>query len=324
MTGIIDAMGKYSIETAVGWRPNEVCNIIRAMFWPRRLAMWFGLLLLAMAPACGGGVDATPTPAPTATPTVIPTLTPSPLPTPTRTPTPTPIPTPTLAPPTPTKTPAAVSAPAPVDLPDTDALLRDSANAMAAADSFHFDVSGDLTASNQGAELTVPISYVGDVVTPDRTRGNLSLSIIVFVLEMDIVTIGGVTYTTNQQSGRWEKSVEGVGIPNPADFARGGTPAVSDAVYVGVEERNGQGLHHLTGVAQLALVADGGAETPADIWIGVDDLLIREVALEAPVDLDSLGFALGDVGLSGTGSAAISIKLSDYGKPVTIEAPEVN
>ncbi len=195
---------------------------------------------------------------------------------------------------------------------------------MAAADSFHFDVTGDLTASSQGAEITVPISYVGDVATPDRTRGNLSLSIIVFVLEMDIITIGDVTYTTNQQSGRWEESDESIGIPNPADFARGGMPAVSGATYVGVEERDGERLHHLRGVAQLALVAGAGSDAPADIWIGVDDLLIREVALEAPVDLDSLGFALGNVGLSGTGSAAISIKLSDYGKPVMIEAPEID
>ncbi len=196
---------------------------------------------------------------------------------------------------------------------------------MARVESFHFEVTGDLTASNQGAEIQVPISYVGDVQTPDRTRGKLTLSVIVFVLEMDIITIGDVAYTTNPQSGQWEVSADGdLGIPNPADLAGGGSPAVSDATYVGVEERDGERLHRLEGIAQLAVVAGSGSEVSADIWIGVDDLLIREIALEAPVDLDALGLALGDVGLAGTGSAVLSIRLSDYGKPVTIEAPAVD
>ncbi len=284
------------------------------MIGVRGLVLLLGLLLVTVLPACGAEVVPTPTPAPTATPT------PTPTPTPTLTPTPAPVPTPT-PPPTPTRTPDATGSPTTIEAPDADELLRDSAAAMAAVESFHFNVSGDLTASSQGAEIQVPISYIGDVETPDRTQGNLSLSVIVFVLEMDIITIGDVNYTSNQQAGEWEVSSDSVGIPNPADFARGGTPAVSEATYLGVEQRDSEDLYHLTGVAHLALVSGAGDDAPADIWIGVDDLLIREVALEAPVDLDALGFALGSVGLGGDGSAAISIKLSDYGKPVKIEAP---
>jgi hypothetical protein len=45
--------------------------------------------------------------------------------------------------------------------------------------------------------------------------------------------------------------------------------------------------------------------------------------VEAPVDLDALGLTVGGTGLTGSGIAALSIRLSGYGEPVRIEAPIV-
>jgi len=195
---------------------------------------------------------------------------------------------------------------------------------MARVDSFHFDISGRINVSSGGAAAEIPISYVGEVQAPDRSRGKLTLSVMVFALEIDIVAVGGVTYTTNPQSGEWEVSVIGMpGIPNPAGFIRGGATLLSRATYVGREERGGEPVHHLAGIVSLDALADVEGEAAADIWIGTEDLLVREVAVEAPVDLEALGLAVGGAGLTGSGVAALSIRLSGYGEPVSIEAPVV-
>ena len=195
---------------------------------------------------------------------------------------------------------------------------------MGRVDSLHFDVSGRISVSSGGAAAEIPISYVGDVQAPDRTRGKLVLSVLVFVLEMDIVTVGGVTYTTNPQSGEWEVSASGTpGVPNPAGFIRGGAPLMTLATYVGLEVRGGERVHHLTGTVRLDALADLEGETTADIWLGAEDLLVREVEVEAPVDLDALGLPVSGTGLTGSGVAALSIRLSGYGEPISIEAPIV-
>ena len=170
----------------------------------------------------------------------------------------------------------------------------------------------------------MPLSYVGDVQVPDRTHGVVSLSVMVFALEIEIITIGDVTYTTNPQSGAWEIS-EGstLGIPNPADFSLGGEPPLADARYEGDEERDGYDVHKLSGAARISTLEDTSQESEATIWIGVDDLLLREITLQVEVSLDALGLPFGDIGLGDTGTVALSIKLSDFGKPVSIEAPAI-
>jgi hypothetical protein len=195
---------------------------------------------------------------------------------------------------------------------------------MAKVGSFHFDVSGLFEVSSGQASIRVPLSYVGDVQVPNKTHGIVSLSVTVFALEMEIITIGDVVYTTNPQSGAWEISEDGgLGIPNPADFSRGGEPPLADPVYEGDEERAGHNVYRLTGTARINTLEDANQESQATIWIGVDDLLLREITLQVELSLDALGLPFGDVGLGETGTVALSIKLSDFGKPVSIEAPTI-
>lgn len=208
--------------------------------------------------------------------------------------------------------------------PNPGQLLQESAEAMAEVDSFHFDVSGRINLSSEGASAEIPISYVGDVQAPDRTRGKLVLSMMVFALEIDIVTVDGVTYTTNPQSDEWEVSTGGtLGVPNPAAFIGGGMPLMTSATYVGLEVRDGECVHHLAGIARLNALVDMEGEAAADIWIGAEDLLVREVAVETPVDLEAVGLPVTAIGLAGSGVATLSIRLSAYGEPVTIAAPVV-
>ena len=176
--------------------------------------------------------------------------------------------------------------------------------------------------SSGGAAIEVPLSYVGDVQVPDKSHGVISLSVLVFALEMEIITVGDVTYTTNPESGAWEISEGGaLGIPNIADFAQGGEAPVVDAQYMGEEVRNGHNVHKLSGTAQFDTLEQAAQESEAIMWIGADDLLLREITFQAVVSLDGMGIPLGDAGPAGNGTIGLSVRLSDFGKPVSIEAP---
>ena len=96
---------------------------------------------------------------------------------------------------------------------------------------------------------------------------------------------------------------------------------MANAQYLTQEVRDGQVVVALTGTAKFGTLDAGGQASEATIWIGVDDLLLHEITLQAEVALDAMGLPLGDMGLGGTGTIGLSIKLSDFGKPVSIEAP---
>jgi hypothetical protein len=201
-------------------------------------------------------------------------------------------------------------------------LLLKSSEAMSNVGSFHFEVTGTFSVSSGQAAIEVPLSYVGDVEVPDKSHGLVSLSVVVFALEMEIITIGDMTYTTNPESGAWEVSEGGaLGIPNPADFSLGGEPPLADSRFLPNEFRDGRNVHTLTGTARFSTLDEATQESEATIWIGVDDLLLREISVQADVALDAMGLPVDDVGLGGAGTIALSIKLSDFGKPVDIEAP---
>ena len=74
-------------------------------------------------------------------------------------------------------------------------ILWESAEVMADVKSFHFDVTGQLELESSDSRISIPITYEGDSVAPNRTRARLTLSVIVFVLQMDIIMIGEEAWT---------------------------------------------------------------------------------------------------------------------------------
>ena len=216
--------------------------------------MVFVAMALSLTMACGSG-ETEPTPVPTPLPTA--TATPVP---------PTPMPAPTPTPAIPTATPRGVAGVAPSVANSVesvgihpDELLLKSSDAMSQVGSFHFDVSGTFSVSTGQSSIEVPLSYVGDVQTPDKSHGLISLSVVVFALEMEIITIGAVTYTTNLESGAWEISEgDGLGIPNPADFSLGGQPPLANARFLDNENRDGVDVYKLAGTAQFGTLDAAG------------------------------------------------------------------
>ncbi len=275
-------------------------------------ALLFGILVLSIA-ACGGSDS--PTSSPTTAP--VPTATVAPTPTVAPTSAPVPTPAPTEAPP---PTPGG-------DLPDPDSLLESAAAAMAAVTSFHFDVELVMSIDAEGQALEIPIGMTGDFQAPDRAKGKLS-SILEpgFEIESEFVIIGPDFYMRDPLTGEWARDEEsslgpalGPAIFPPDLVSPEGLEGLEDLVLTGEEVLGGVRTWRLSGSGSAdALTGDGGLKLNAEVWIGVDDLLIHGVTMNGDI-----GF-LGDL-TDGAGGASISFEvwLSDYGVPVSIEAPEL-
>ncbi len=281
------------------------------------LALACVLLGSAGCDGLGLGAEPTSTPAPTATPT----------PTPTATPIPTPTPEPTATPIPPTATPVRTLTATPAIDDDNEALsvLERAVETLENVESFHYVADGILQPIETESSAPVTVLFVGDALAPDRTSSRLTLTVFVFVLEIDIITIGDDAYTTNPQTGMWEvTTADALGIPNPVSLVADGVPALEDVTVVGREDLDSVEVIHLRGTAQIVNQGVPGADLETvDVWVGTEDGLVRRIAYEGVVDLDALGLTLQDVGLTGEALLMLEINLSAFDEPVTIEAPSI-
>ena len=256
---------------------------------------------------------------PTPTSTSTPTPTPTPTPEPTATPSPSPTPVPTA---TPTPTPA---------LPPARDILDRSSSALEAADSFHFDMEMLLQAGTEGISLELPFNIAGDFQAPDRVRGTLSLSFAFFNIESQFITIGDTEYATNPETGEWEISTESISpTGDPGEFLEGDfLDEIKDLAVLGVETLDGLEVYHLSGTVSAETLGDGETEGELDVevWVGTEDDLLAQISVEGDVELEA---DMGDDELSlfagafpGQVTISLTIRFSDFGKPVSIEAPEI-
>ena len=283
--------------------------------WPI-LAVAGVLVLLA----CNGEALA---PVATATPTVTPSPSPTPTPSPTPVPTATPTPTPTATPPS-----AALGAPAtePALAPTGDQaameILQKSFEAMAAIESLHLRMDAEIKITAGQTETTFPITLEGDFQAPDRARSKVTVSLGFFTLEMETIAIGETIYVTNPQTGEWEIASESAFlIPSPTEIAGSADVALLDPVLLGqVVLEDGTSTFRVRGAPPPDLFGEVEGEATAEFWVGVDDLLVRKITAQVSLDLANLG-PLGGVGVSGPANVAMTIWLSGFDEPVTIEAP---
>ncbi len=261
-----------------------------------------------------------PTPAPTASPTATPTPTPQPTPSPTATPTPVPQPTPI---------PMSTSAPQPQAAPalekDLSAreILATSAAAMEQVGSLHFDMEISMKLDSQGMAIDVPMRLVGDFQAPDRTQGTLTVSIVLISIESQVISIGDTTYVTDPQSGEWNVIPGGMPlVAGPAEFIAADPSDVTELVVVGVEALDGTQVYHLAGKTSAGIFGESGGESEVGYWIGVEDAYLRQVFATGVVDPQG-GEALLGVLAAGSGAVSVTVRLSEFGKSVSIEAPEI-
>ena len=218
----------------------------------------------------------------------------------------TPSPTPTLAPPSP------------------QIILETSSVTMELEDSYHFEMDVDVKFSQGGISMDIPVTSVGDFQAPDRSQATTSMTFLGINIEFKVITIGDTTYQTNPQTGQWEiGSDSATPFGSPDAFTGEGSSDIDDLVFVAEETLSGTRVYHLKGLAPPETFGEEGGELEVEIWIGVKDHLIRQIAAEGEISLESNGDPFFNGGPAGSATGTVTIRFFDFGKPVNIEAPEI-
>ena len=250
-------------------------------------------------------------PEPTATPTTAPTATATATAPPTITPTTEPSPTPT---------PLSV-----------EAVVEATAASMRALESAHIEGHITMTARVTGEEEgTVEMSMVGDYQAPDRTRLSVSLTIEGNDFEADYTSIANETYIQVPGADIWQVSDSSDGL-DLRETLRFDPEGVENLALIGEEELEGEKVYHPRGFVAsdaggLLNSVPGGLAgmTPlgevvveVEFWIGVGDFLVRRTIQNIDIELSSNVIEDGKLHLE------LDMRLSDYGEPVDIQAPDV-
>jgi hypothetical protein len=193
---------------------------------------------------------------------------------------------------------------------------------MEAAGSLHFELEGDIKVPTGSTETSIPVSFVGDMQMPDRLRGKVTLSVAFFNLEVESIVIGDTSYTTDPLTQEW-KVAPGLAsaLPSPLELLSENLSVLEGIEFVGVESLDGRQVFHIRGTPPEGSMGD--TELTFDVWIDLDDMLVRQAAVGGQVSLEGLGDELESVGISGTANVAVTILFSGHGEPVEITAPEL-
>ena len=253
----------------------------------------------------------------TSTATAVP---PSPTPAPTATATPAPTATPV---PTPTPAPTATAEPV-----SWEERLSEAFKRMGEVESLHFEVEMELALGSADSRFVIPLTFEGSYVAPDRIRGVLRVTLGFFEVESETVVIGNAAYVTNPETGLWERGgADSLPVIDPTDVLSEAALIIEDLSLKGTDTIGGVPVFRVGGtVPAEPFLADDVGDLQIEYWITEGDWLIRRVTMEGEFEggADILPLA-GPQGPQASGSTTMqmTMTLSDFGDPVTIEAPEV-
>jgi hypothetical protein len=236
----------------------------------------------------------------------------APTPTPTPTPTNTPTPTPTL---TPTPTPTPVSA---------QAMLEAAQAAMSEVDSYSFAMDMEIEVAMEGITMEMPFVFVGAYQAPDRVQYVITMTVLGETTAMEGITIGETSYIKNPLTGAWETTTESTSPISPEDIAQVGLEQLRALAYVGEETLGETPVYHLQATLSAGDLLDEEAlglvdmegEFAVDYWVGVRDDLFRQAAMEGEMSVASE-----EEDITMTMAMTLTMTFSDFGVPVSIEAP---
>jgi WD40 repeat protein len=235
-------------------------------------------------------------------------------------------------PPTPEPTATATTEPSPTPEPQSaDDILDASRQAMSEVETMHMVLDMQLEMGGEGLSMEIPVLFEGDFQSPDSMAGTVSISFLGISMESEFVSVDGVTYMTNIETGEFELSTgdELFGLDqfitpfsSSDSFLETDADSFSDLEFAGEETLNGIQVFRFSGSMDLDEV--GGAEDPAEVnlWIGVEDNLIYQMTIEGETTVDETDDAFfGESG--GAVTMAITVSLSNFNEPVVIEVPDV-
>ena len=219
-------------------------------------------------------------------------------------------------------TPTPISAGTPTSL-SAEAILEMANTAMRAVDFVHLDMGVTMTS----IEGELYFGFQGDFQAPDRFRGvrDTMMSLAAGFEGVGHLTedmsIGGTFYqegSSTEYAEYWEvASAYADPLADPTEFIGGDLPEFRNLVLAGEETLDGVPVYHLKGKAPPGAFESVEGELDADIWIRVDDSALVRITLEGEAQVEGLW---GDSDAS-SATVSMTMKFSDFGKPVVIEVP---
>ena len=193
--------------------------------------------------------------------------------------------------------------------------------ALAAAETFAFDMTIVMNVETGGLTLDIPMTYSGDFLAPNSSSADLTIAIPLLNVQSKVVSLGDTSYVFDPSSQQWN-IVQGQSpfFAGPGVFLGSTSDDLSDLVLTGQQVLDGVDTYVISG--KLPNGDIGGAEGDFDFvyWIGIEDGLLRQVEAEGELNLGEDATLIGGINAE-TGSAKVTAKFFDFGKEVDITAP---
>lgn len=200
------------------------------------------------------------------------------------------------------------------------AILESAVTAMEELESYHFEMVIRMTIVIEGADVETPLTLTGDFKAPDRLQGELTMDLLGQTIEMEIITIGGISYLKEPTSDEWQTTTETASPFTPEDFVGLEPDDIANMQDLLLLEENvldGEPVYHLEGKLSTefmeSVLGEAEGEIKVDYWIGVEDGWIRQANVE--MELIEEGGDPGEI------NATIILMFSEFNKEIIIEAP---
>ena len=179
-----------------------------------------------------------------------------------------------------------------------------------------------------GVAFKVPFLIEGDFQAPDKARTKATISLGFLTLEYEAVKIGSDSYTKDPLTGEWLASSSSANLLTDLSELLGspGIIELPNAEIAGRDVLDGLTMLHITGNPAEDLLGDSGVELKAELWIGLDDVLLHRMRLTGRTeitgdDLAGLGLPLGGDDTPIDTTIDVEIGFSMFNEAIDITAP---
>lgn len=204
--------------------------------------------------------------------------------------------------------------------PDVDTVIDAAAETMGTVDTVRF------TIERGGAAVYIdPMGTLEFMSAEGRFEGPSAADAVVVVAvsglraRVGAVAVDGEIWITNPVTGDWEPTPEGYAFDPAALFDpdigfRPLLAELTDRELIGLDDRDGEDLYHVTGVAgaeRISTITAGlvsGQDVTVDLWLDPADGAVREAEFGT---------------VAGTETSDWRIVFLDYGADLTVEIPDL-
>ncbi len=249
----------------------------------------------------------------------------------------------TPRPPTPAHTPVpmpARSADAAVSDPAAVAALATAIDAMQIAPSFHAEIDAAFKSVQTEASFRMdeetfgtefPFEVTGDFQADGRMSGTVSLAQAGATTALDVVSIGDATYIRSPDAIGWDKFLDADGVfPNLHELVRPPTDIsrYTAAQFAGERAVDGIPVQRIRAELDAVVLGSAFERLECELWVSESDGLVHRMTMAGETSADAQdtaglagGGALGAADIGGDVEFTMTVRYTDFGKPLDIQPP---